>query len=80
VIFNSGFVEKMGSVQVRFPQIASFPTLSVAAEAELLTVSDICRRSVVEALKGLEEKHGLAAPKPSISTSNGLPSEWLKHV
>jgi len=28
VIFNSGFVEKMGSVQVRFPEIASFPTLN----------------------------------------------------
>ena len=54
--------------------------VNVAAEAELLTVSDICRRSIVEALKGLEAKHGLGAPKPSVSTSNGLPSEWLKHV
>ena len=51
--------------------------VNVAAEAELLTVSDICRRSIVEALKGLEAKHGLGAPKPSVSTSNGLPSEWL---
>lgn len=70
---------KNSFITFRLPELLA-ERVSVAAEAELLTVSDICRRSVVEALKGLEEKHGLGAPKPSVSTSNGLPSEWLKHV
>ena len=47
--------------------------VSVAAQAELLTVSDICRRSVWKTIQDLEAKHGLAAPKPSVSTS----SQWL---
>ena len=52
--------------------------VSVAAEAELLTVSDICRRSVIEALRGIEVKHGLAtSPKPPVSTNQGLPMEWF---
>lgn len=48
--------------------------VSVAAEAELLTVSDIGRRSVWKTIQDLEAKHGQGgAPKPSVSTS----SEWL---
>ena len=54
--------------------------ISVVAEAEILTVSDICRRSIIEALTPLEDKHGLTSKNIQASNLNEISDELLKSV
>lgn len=63
-------------ISFRLPKQLS-ERVRLVAQAEMLSVSAICRRSVWQTIQDLEAKHGLGAAKPSISTSNGLPSEWI---
>tara|TARA_R110000823_G_scaffold53837_3_gene132354 strand:- start:2041 stop:2235 length:195 start_codon:yes stop_codon:yes gene_type:complete len=44
--------------------------LSVVAECEHLTVSDIVRRATFQSMRELEEKHHLASPRPPVREQN----------